>query len=89
MDGSGWLVQERKVIDFRGSILLHLGNTPTLKLFQIVCPVKKCDLLVHCREEIHGILNHMVLWKPNWKASKELLRKVGWNMIASVMMGTN
>ena len=68
---------------------MHLGNTPTMKLFQMVSPVKKCDLLINCREEIHGILNHMVLWKSNWVASKDLLRKVGWSMIASLMMGTN
>lgn len=44
---------------------MHLGNTPTMKLFQAVSLVKKCDLLISYREEIHEILNHMVLWKPN------------------------
>ena len=35
LDKSGWIVlfQERKVIDFKGSVSTHLGNMPTLKLF--------------------------------------------------------
>ena len=31
LDGSGWLVQERKVIDFRGSISLHLREHPYME----------------------------------------------------------
>ena len=33
LDESGWLVQERRVIDFRGSVTEFQGNMPTLKLF--------------------------------------------------------
>ena len=89
LDESGWIVQERKVIDYKGSVSTHLGNMPTLKLFQILNPVKRCDLLVCCKEEIQGILNYLVVWKPDWVASKDLLRRLGWSMIASTMMGTN
>ena len=89
LDESGWIVQERKVIDYKGSVSMHLGNMPTLKLFQILNQVKRCDLLVCCKEEIQGILNYLVVWKPDWVASKDLLRRLGWSMIASTMMGTN
>ena len=77
------------MIDFKGSVSTHLGNMPTLKLFQILNLVKRCDLLVCCKEEIQGILNYLVVWKPDWAASKDLLRRLGWSMIASAMMGTN
>ena len=77
LDESGWLVQERKVIDFKGSVSTHLRNIPTLKLFQILNPVKRCDLLVCCKEEIQGILNYLVVWKLDWVASKDLLRRLG------------
>nr|POF08459.1 hypothetical protein CFP56_46000 [Quercus suber] len=33
LDKLGWLVQERKVIDFRGTVASHMGNMPTMKLF--------------------------------------------------------
>lgn len=77
LDELGWLIQERKVIDFRGSVSTHLGNMLVLKLFQILKTVKKCDLLLCCREEIQGILNYMATWKLDWVASKDLLRRLG------------
>ena len=36
-----------------------------------------------------GILNYLVVWKPDWVASKDLLRRMGWSMIASSMRGPN
>ena len=55
-DKSGWIIQERKIMDFRGLALTHMGNHPMLKLIQILVPVKGCDLL--------GILKYMMIWKP-------------------------
>ena len=77
LDEFGWLIQERKVIDFRGLAVSHLGNFPTLKLFQTLNQAKKCDLLLCCREDIQGILTYMTVWKPEWMASKDLLRSLG------------
>lgn len=77
LDELGWLVQERKVIDFRGTMASHIGNMPTMKLFQILSSIRKCDLLVCCREDIVGILKYMIVWKPNWVASKDLLKTLG------------
>nr|POE65428.1 hypothetical protein CFP56_70311 [Quercus suber] len=65
LDESGWLIQERKVIDFRGAASAHLGNFPTLKLFQVLKTVRNCDLLVCCKEEVKGILNYLTVWKPD------------------------
>lgn len=87
LDESGWLIQERRVIDFRGLAASHLGNFPTLELFQILNQVKKYDLLLCCREDIQGILNYMAMWKLEWVASKDLLRRLGWSMIATARMG--
>ena len=39
-DKSGWIIQERKIMDFRGLALTHMGNHPMLKLIQILVPVK-------------------------------------------------
>ena len=89
LDESGWLVQERKVIDFRGSVTAHMGNFPMMKLCQILNPITKCDLLVCCKEEIQGILKYMVLWKPNGVAFMNLLRSLGWSMMKNAMMGSN
>lgn len=89
LDELSWMVQERKVIDFRGTVSIHLGNFLTMKLFQTLHLVKTCNFLISCREEIQGILNYMVLWKSDWVASKDLLRRLGWSMIASPMMGSN
>ena len=89
LDESGWLVKERKVIDFRGLASAYLGNFPTMKLFKFLKLVKKCDLLICCREEIQGILNYFTVWKPDWVASKDLFRRMGWSMLATSMMGTN
>ena len=41
-----------------------------LKLFQIMAPVKNCDVLLSCREDILDILKHMIVWKSDWRASK-------------------
>ena len=65
LDESGWLVQERKVIDFKATLASHMGNMPTMKLFQILASIRKCNLLVYCREDIVEILKYMVIWKPN------------------------
>ncbi|XP_023886422.1 uncharacterized protein LOC111998565 [Quercus suber] len=89
LDEYGWLVQERKVIDFRGTMTSHLGNQPTMKLIHTVSHMKSCDLLLCCREEIQGILSYMVVWKPEWVVSKDMLRRLGWSMMASARMGTN
>nr|POE90537.1 hypothetical protein CFP56_61176 [Quercus suber] len=88
LDEFGWLIQERKVIDFRGLAVSHLGNFPTLKLFQTLNQAKKCNLLMFCKEDIQGILTYMTVWKPEWVASKDLLRRLGWSMIATARIGT-
>lgn len=89
LNESGWLVQERKVIDFRGTASGHMGDFPTFKLFQILIPVQKCDLLICCKEEIVGILKYMIVWKPDWMASRELLKKMGWSMMEDAAMRPN
>lgn len=61
LDESGLLVQERKVIHFRGTVSMHLENFPIMKLFQTLNPIRTCDLLSSCKEQIQGILNYMVL----------------------------
>lgn len=81
LDELGWLVQERRVIDFKGLVWTFLGNMPTMKLFQILNLVKRFDLLLCCREEIQGILNYLIVWKLDWVVSKDLLRRLGWSMI--------
>jgi len=53
---SGWLIQERKIVDFRGMASAHMRNHPSLKLIQVLAPVQKCDLLICCKEDILGIL---------------------------------
>lgn len=65
--------------------MTHLGNCPTMKLVQILKTVSWYDLLLCCKEEIQGILNYLVVWKLDWVASKDLLRRMGWSMIASSM----
>ena len=77
LDEFRWMVQERKVIDFRGTAMTHLGNAPTLKLIQILQTVNKCDLLLDCREEIQGILNYLVVWKPDWVGLQGLAKEDG------------
>lgn len=89
LDKSGWLVQERKVIDSRGSVSSYMGNFPTMKLFQILTPIRNCDLLLCCREDIVGILKYMIVWKPNWMTSKDFLRRLGWSMMETTSMTPN
>ena len=50
-DKSGWIIQEKKLVDFRGMGTTHMGNHPMLKLVQILAPVKSCDVLICCRED--------------------------------------
>ncbi|XP_075659165.1 uncharacterized protein LOC142629055 [Castanea sativa] len=69
--------------------MAHMGNHPTLKLIQIMALVKNCDVLLSCREDILGILKHMIIWKSDWRASKDLLRRMGWSMVEVVAMNTN
>ena len=64
-DESGWLIQERRLVDFRGMALMHMGNHPMLKLIQILTPVQTCDVLVCCKEDTIGILKYMMIWKSN------------------------
>ena len=63
-DESGWIIQERKLVDFRGMATAHMGNHPTLKLIQIMALVQKCNVLSSCRKDILGILKYMLIWKP-------------------------
>ena len=60
-----------------------------MKLYQILKLISKCDLLVCCKEEIQGILKYLVLWKPNWTATMDLLRNVGWSLMEVATMGSN
>ena len=57
-----------------------------LKLIQILASVEKCDALICCREDVVGILKYMMIWKPEWKYSKDLLRRIGWNMVEDATM---
>ena len=36
-----------------------------------------------------GILKYMIIWKPEWAASKSLLRRMGLSMVESVIMTAN
>ena len=85
-DESRWIIWERKLVDFRGMATAHMGNHPMLKLVQILAPVKICDMLICCREEIEEILKYMMVWKPKWKNSKDLLRRLGWSMVEAATM---
>ena len=85
-DESRWIIQERKLVDFRGMVTAHMGNHPMLKLVQILAPVKKCDMLICCREDVGGILKYMMVWKLEWKNSKDLLRRTGWSMVEAATM---
>jgi len=71
-----WIIQDRKLVDFRGMATTHMGNHPMLKLVQILALVKRCDMLIYCREDVMGILKYMMIWKPEWKYSKDLLRRI-------------
>ena len=50
---SGWIIQERSIVDFRGSALAHMGNHPNLKFIQILSLIQRCDLLLCCRCRDH------------------------------------
>ena len=88
-DKSGWIIQEWRIVDFRGSNSTYMGNHPMLKLIQILVPVKSCDLLICCREDTMGILKYLMVWKPEWNSSKDLLRRLGWTMVDAAMTNPN
>ena len=85
-DESGWVIQERMLVDRRGLATALMGNHPMLKLIQFLKPVEKCDVLISCREDVEGMLMYMMIWKPEWKHSKDLLRSLGWSMVEAVAM---
>ena len=58
-----------------------MGNHPVLKLIQFLMLVEKCDVLISCRDDVVGMLKYMMIWKPEWKHSKDLLRSLGWSMV--------
>ena len=86
---SGWIIQEREIVDFRGLASAHMVNHPMLKLIQILVPVKRCDLLICCREDTMRILKYMMIWKPEWNSSKDLLRRLGWTMVDAALLNPN
>ena len=51
--------------------------------------VQRCDTLLCCKEDILGILKYMIIWKPEWIASKSLLMRMGWSMVESATMSAN
>ena len=63
-----------------------MGNHPMLKLIQFLVPLEKCDVLISCREDVVGMLKYMMIWKPEWKHSKDLLRSLGWSMVEAAAM---
>lgn len=76
-DESRWIIQERKLVDFREMVTAHMGNHSMLKLVQIPAPVKGCNVLICYREDVVGILKYLMIWKLEWKSSKDLLRRLG------------
>ena len=62
-DESGWIVQERRIMDFRGLASVHMGNHPMLKQIKILVPIKRCNMLLCCKEDTMGILKYMMVWK--------------------------
>nr|POE58614.1 hypothetical protein CFP56_50203 [Quercus suber] len=44
------------------------------------------DLL---QRDITGILKYLMIWKPEWNSSKDLLRRLGWSMVDAAMMNPN
>ena len=42
-----------------------------------------------CREDTMGILQYLMVWKPEWNSSKDLLRRLGWTMVDAAMMIPN
>ena len=60
-DESGWIIQERKLVDFKGAVTTHMGNHLSPKLNQILVLVQKLDALLYCREDIVGILKYMMI----------------------------
>lgn len=60
-----------------------------MKLFQVLTQVQNCSLRICYREEIVGILKYMIVWKLNWMASKELLKKMAWSMMEAAAMRPN
>lgn len=86
---SGRLIQERRLVDFKGMASMHMGNHPMLKLIQILTPIQVCNVLVCYKEDTMGILKYLMIWKPNWTTSKDLLRRLGWSMIDAAMMNPN
>ena len=65
------------------------GESSYVELVQILVPVKSCDLLICCRKDTIGILKYMMIWKPEWNSSKDLLRRLGWTMVDAAMMNPN
>ncbi|XP_023878054.1 uncharacterized protein LOC111990509 [Quercus suber] len=63
-----------------------MGNHLMLMLIQILIPVEKCDVLISCKEEVMGIPKYLMIWKPEWKHSKDLLRRLGWSMVEAAAM---
>ena len=88
-DKSGWIIQERKLVNFRGMAIAHMGNHLMLKLVQILALVKSCDVLICCSEDVVGILKYMMVWKLEWKNSKDLLKRIRWSMVESAIMNPN
>lgn len=60
-DKSSWIFQERKLEDFRGMGTTYIVNHPILKLVQILVPVKSCDILICCKEDVLGILKYIMV----------------------------
>nr|POE90796.1 hypothetical protein CFP56_23091 [Quercus suber] len=85
-DESRWLIQEKRLVDFRGTTSTHLGNHLTLKLIQILEPVQKCDILIYCKKETLCILKYVMVWKPEWAMGKDLLQRMGWSMVKASML---
>ena len=50
-DKTGWIIQEKRIVDFRGLASAYMGNHPMLKLIQILVPIKNYDMLI-CAERI-------------------------------------
>ena len=88
-DESGWIIQERKLVDFKGAVTTHMGNHPTLKLIQILAPMQRCNTFLCCMEDIVGILKYMMIWKSDWMGSKDILTRMGWSMVEVAAMNTN
>ena len=62
------------------------GKPPNAEACSNSCSCREMRCVDMLQGRCGRILKYMMIWKPEWKHSKDMLRRIGWSMVEAAIM---